>query len=44
MHFNIAPLTSPSSALNDGMQEIRASLSIPPPWCVDHHVLPIQGT
>jgi hypothetical protein len=44
VHFNIAPLTSPRSALNDGMQEIRASLGIPPPWCMDNHVLSIQGT
>jgi hypothetical protein len=43
VHFNIAPLPSPSSMLNDGMQKIRASMGIPSPWRMDNYVLSIQG-
>jgi hypothetical protein len=43
VHFDITPLASPSSILNDGVQKIRASMGIPPPRRMDNDVLSIQG-
>jgi hypothetical protein len=43
MHFDITPLASPSSILNDGVQKIRASVAVPPPWRMDNHLLSIQS-
>jgi hypothetical protein len=43
MHLDITPLPPTSGELNDGMLKIRASMGIPTPWRMDHHVLPSHG-
>jgi hypothetical protein len=43
VHLDITSPALSGGKLNNRLLEIRPSVCIPAPWCMDHHILAIHG-